>query len=176
MTVDGKSVEIDASMDPQCHGSHSITRISATQLTKVVRRKEPVYLVHLSQMGVGGNPTENSQLPNSWECMLKEFEDVFPTDQPGLPPERSVAMEIALEEGEMPVAKPAFRLSPAEVDELKKQLSLLLEKGLIRPSVSPWGAPVLFAPKNDGGLRMCLDYRALNKLTIKNKCLIPRID
>jgi hypothetical protein len=74
------------------------------------------------------------------------------------------------------VAKPAFRLSPAEMDELKKQLGLLLEKGLVRPSVSPWGAPVLFAPKKDGGLRMWLDYRALNKLTVKNKCPIPRID
>jgi hypothetical protein len=146
MTVDGKSVEIDASMDPQCH-SHSITRISATQLKTFVRRKEAFYLVHLSQMGVEGNPAENSQLPNAWECMLKEFEDVFPTDQPGVPPERSVAMEIDLEEGAKPVAKPAFRLSPAEMDELKKQLSLLLEKGLIRPSVSPWGTPVLFAPK-----------------------------
>jgi hypothetical protein len=107
--------------------------------------------------------------------MLTEFEDVFTTDQPGLPPEHSVAMEIALEEGEKPVAKPAFRLSPAEMDELKKQLSLLLEKGLIKPSVSPWGAPVLFAPKKDGSLRMFLDYRALNKLTIKNKCPIPRV-
>jgi hypothetical protein len=69
--------------------------------------------------------------------MLKDFEDLFPTDQPGLPPERSVAMEIDLEEGEKPVAKPEFRLSPAEMDELKTQLSLLLENGLIRPSVSP---------------------------------------
>jgi hypothetical protein len=85
-------------------------------------------------------------------------------------------MEIDLEEGAKPVAKTAFRLSPAEMNELKKQLSLLLEKGLIRPSVSPWGAPVLFAPKTYGGLRMCLDYRALNKLTIKNKCPISRID
>jgi hypothetical protein len=128
-------------------GSHAITRISATQLKKVFRRKEPVYLVHLSQMGVDGNPAENIQLPNVWECMLTEFEDAFPTDQPRVPPERSVAMEIDLEEGAKPVAKPAFRLSPAEMDELKKQLSLLLEKRLIRPSVSPWGAPVLFAPK-----------------------------
>jgi hypothetical protein len=62
------------------------------------------------------------------------------------------------------------------MDELKKQLSLLLEKGLIRPRMSPWGAPVLFATKKDGGLRMCLDYRAFNKLTIENKCPIPRID
>jgi hypothetical protein len=70
MTVDGKSVEMDASMDPQCQGFHSITITSATQLKKVVRRKEPVYLVHLSQMGVDENPAENSQLPNAWECML----------------------------------------------------------------------------------------------------------
>jgi Reverse transcriptase (RNA-dependent DNA polymerase) len=107
--------------------------------------------------------------------MLTEFEDVYPTDQPGLPPERSVAMDIVLEKGAKPVYKPAFRLSPAEMDELNKQLNLLLEKVLIRPSVSPWGAPVLLAPKNDGGLRRCLDYGALNKLTIKNKCPIPRI-
>jgi hypothetical protein len=106
--------------------SHAITRISATQLKKVVRRKEPAYLVHLSQLGVDGNPAENSQLSNAWECMLTEFEDVFPTGQPGLPPERSVATEIDLEYGETPVAKPAFRLSPAEMDELKMQLSLLL--------------------------------------------------
>jgi hypothetical protein len=147
LNVHGESVEIDASLDAQCQRSHAITRISATQLKQVVRRKEPVYLFNLSPMGVDGNPAENSQLPNAWECMLKEFEDVFPTDQPGLPPERSVAMEIALEEGAKPVANPAFRLSPAEMDELKKQLSLLLEKGFIRPSVSPWGAPVLFAPR-----------------------------
>jgi hypothetical protein len=113
-----ESVEIDASLDPQCQGSHAITRISAMQLKKVVRRKEPVYLVNLSQMGVEGNPAENNKLPKAWECMLKEFEDVFLTDQPGLPPERSVAMEIALEEGENPVAKPELRLSPAEMDEL----------------------------------------------------------
>jgi hypothetical protein len=95
--VDGKSVEIDASWDAQCQGSHSITRISGTQLKKVVRRKEPVYLVNLSHIGVDGNPAQNSQLPNAWECMLTEFEDAFPIDQPGRTPERSVAMEIALE-------------------------------------------------------------------------------
>jgi hypothetical protein len=92
MAVDGKSVEIDASLDPQCQGSHAITRTSAMQLKKLIRRKEPVYLVHLSQMGVDGNPAEKSQLPNAWECMLTEFEDIFPTDQAGLPPERSVAI------------------------------------------------------------------------------------
>jgi hypothetical protein len=108
--------------------------------------------------------------------MLDEFSDVFHVGQPGLPPKRSVSIEIELEGGAKPVAKPEFRLSPAEMDELKKQLSILLKKGLVRLSVSPWGASVLFAPKKDGDLRMCLDDRALNKLTVKNKCPIPRID
>jgi hypothetical protein len=84
-------------------------------------------------------------------------------------------MEIELEERAKPVTKPAFRLSPAEMDELKNQLSLLLEKGLVRPSVSPWDAPILFAPKKDGGLRMCLDYRALNKLTVKISALFREL-
>jgi hypothetical protein len=75
-------------------------------------------------------------------------------------------MEIELKEGAKPVAKPAFRLSPAEKDEMKKQLGLLLEKRLLRPSVSPWGAPVLLAPEKGVGVRMCLEYRALNKLTV----------
>jgi hypothetical protein len=167
--IDVRTVVVDASASPQRESSQDITIISATQLKKVFRRQEPVYLVHLSQIGVEPDPTKGSHLPNAWECMLDDFSDVFPVDQPGLPPESSVAMEIELEEGAKPVAKNAFRLSPAEMDELKKQLSLLLEKGLVRPSVSPWDAPVLFAPKKDGGLRMCLDYLALNKLTVKNK-------
>jgi hypothetical protein len=160
--IDGRTVVVDASASPQRESSLEITRISATQLKKVVKRQEPVYLVHLRQIGVESDPAKGSHLPNAWECMLDEFSDVFPVDQPGLPPERSVDMEIVLEERAKPVAKPALRLSPAEMDELKKQLSLFLEKGLVRPSVSPWGAPVLFAPKKDGGLRISLDYRALN--------------
>jgi hypothetical protein len=174
--IDGRTVVVDASASPQRESSMDTTRISATQLKKVVRRQEPVYMVHLCQIGVDADPAKGSRFLDAWECMLDEFSDVFPVDQPGLPQERSVAMEIEVEEGEIPVAKPAFMLSPAEKDELKKQLGLLLEKGLVRPSLSPWSAPVLFAPKKDGGLRMCLDYRALNKLTVVNKCPIPRID
>jgi hypothetical protein len=89
-----------------------------------------------------------------------------------MPPPRQVELKIELEEGAKPVSKPAYKLSPAEQDELKAQFELLLEKGLSRPTLSPWGAPVLFAPKKDGGLRMCLDCRALNKLTVKDKCPI----
>jgi Reverse transcriptase (RNA-dependent DNA polymerase) len=100
----------------------------------------------------------------------------FLEEHPGMPPRRSVELKIELKEGAEPVSKLVYRLAPAEQNELKSQMELLLEKGLIRLSVSPWGAPVLFAPKKDGGLRMCLDYRALNKLTVKDKCPIPRVD
>jgi Reverse transcriptase (RNA-dependent DNA polymerase) len=90
-------------------------------------------------------------------------------------PPRQVELKIEWEEGAKPVSKPVFKLSPAEQDELKAQIELLLEKGFSRPSFSLWGAPVLFAPKKDGRLRMCLDYRALRKLRVKDKCPIPRV-
>jgi hypothetical protein len=154
-------------------------RISPESRPKVIEKgkaTEAGLMVHLCKTGVEPDRAKGSRLRDPWECMLDEFSDVFPVDQPGFPPERSVAMEIEQEEGAKSVAKPAFRLSPADVDELKKQLGLLLEKELVGPSVSPWGAPVLFAPKNYGGLRMCLDYRALDKFTVKNRGPIPRID
>jgi hypothetical protein len=108
--IDGRTVVMDASASPQRESSKVITRISATQLKNVVRRQEPVYPVYLCQIGVQLDPAKCSRLPDAWECMLDEFSDVFPVDQPGLPPERSVAMEIELEEGAKPVAKPAFSL------------------------------------------------------------------
>jgi hypothetical protein len=91
--IDDRTVVVDASASPQRESSKDITRISATQLKKVVRRQEPVYMVHLCQIGVEPDPAKGSRLPDAWECMLDEFSDVFPVDQPGLPPERSVAME-----------------------------------------------------------------------------------
>ena len=83
---------------------------------------------------------------------------------------------IDLEPGTKPISIPPCRMAPAELKELKDQLQDLLEKGFIRPSVSPWGAPVLFVKKKDGSMRMCIDYRQLNKVTIKNKYPLPRID
>jgi hypothetical protein len=135
--IDGRTVVVDASASPQRESSKDITIISATQLKKVVRRQEPVYTAHLCQIGKDADPAEGSSFPDAWECMLDEFSDVFPVDQPGLPPEHSVSMEIELEEGANPVAKSAFRLSPAEMDELKKHPGLFLEKGLVSPSVGP---------------------------------------
>jgi hypothetical protein len=110
-----------------------------------------------------------------WQQLISKYKDVFPEEHPGMSPPLQVELKIELKEGAKPVPKPVYKVSPAEQDELKAQIELLLEKGLIRPSVSPWGSPVLFAPKKDGGLRMRLEYRALNKLTVKDKCPIPRV-
>ncbi|KAJ0852345.1 putative nucleotidyltransferase, Ribonuclease H [Helianthus annuus] len=108
--------------------------------------------------------------------VVKEFPDVFPEDLPGLPPQRQVEFRIDLVPGAAPVAKAPYRLAPSEMQELSTQLQELLDKGFIRPSFSPWGAPVLFVKKKDGTMRMCIDYRELNKLTIKNRYPLPRID
>ena len=93
---------------------------------------------------------------------------------PGLPPDRDIDFCIDVEPGTRPISIPPYRMAPAELKELKEQLQDLLSKGFIRPSVSPWGAPVLFVKKKDGS--MCIDYRQLNKVTIRNKYPIPRID
>nr|GEY01741.1 Gag-Pol polyprotein [Tanacetum cinerariifolium] len=97
-------------------------------------------------------------------------------DLSGLPPQRQVEFRIDLVSGATPVAKSPYRLAPSEMQELSAQLQELQDKGFIRPSHSPWGAPVLFVKKKDGALRMCIDYRELNKLTIKNRYPLPRID
>ncbi|GJT99380.1 putative reverse transcriptase domain-containing protein [Tanacetum coccineum] len=108
--------------------------------------------------------------------VIRDFPEVFPEDLPGLPPPRQVEFRIDLIPGAAPVARAPYRLAPSEMKELSKQLQELLEKGFIRPSSSPWGAPVLFVKKKDGSFRMCIDYRELNKLTIKNRYPLPRID
>ena len=108
--------------------------------------------------------------------VVSEFSEVFSTDLPGLPPDRDIDFCIDVDPGTRPISIPPYRMTPAELKELKEQLQDLLSKGFIRPSVSPWGAPVLFVKKKDGSMRMCIDYRHLNKVTIRNKYPIPRID
>ncbi|XP_073263532.1 uncharacterized protein [Populus alba] len=93
----------------------------------------------------------------------------FPEELPGLPLEREVEVTIDILPGVSPIAQPPYRMAPKELDELKIQLQELLDKGFIRPSNSPWGAPVLFVKKKDGTLRLCIDYRQLNKVTVKNR-------
>uniref|UniRef100_A0A251V6N1 Putative reverse transcriptase domain, Ribonuclease H-like domain protein n=1 Tax=Helianthus annuus TaxID=4232 RepID=A0A251V6N1_HELAN len=108
--------------------------------------------------------------------VARDFPQVFPEDLPGLPPHRQVEFQIELAPGAAPIARAPYRLAPTELEELSKQLQELLEKGFIRPSSSPWGAPVLFVKKKDGTFRMCIDYRELNKVTVKNRYPLPRID
>ncbi|KAA3465605.1 DNA/RNA polymerases superfamily protein [Gossypium australe] len=107
---------------------------------------------------------------------VKEFVDVFLEELIGFPPDREVEFGIELLPGTTPVSIAPYRMAPKELVELKVQIQELLDRGFIRPSVSPWGAPVLFVKKKDGSMRMCIDYRQLNKLTIKNKYPLPRID
>ena len=109
-------------------------------------------------------------------AVVNDFSDVFPDELPGLPPDREIEFSIDLAPGTEPVSKAPYRMAPIEMKELDIQLQELLEKGVIRPSVSPWGAPVLFIKKKDGSMSLCIDYRELNKLTIKNRYLLPRID
>ncbi|GJT06646.1 putative nucleotidyltransferase, ribonuclease H [Tanacetum coccineum] len=108
--------------------------------------------------------------------VIRDFPEVFPKDLPGLPPPRQVEFHIDLILGAAPLARAPYRLAPSEIKELSKKLQELLEKGFIRPSSSPWGAPVLFLKKKHGSFRICIDYRELNKLTIKNRYPLPRID
>ncbi|GJV50003.1 putative reverse transcriptase domain-containing protein [Tanacetum coccineum] len=108
--------------------------------------------------------------------IVRDFPEVFPEDLPGLPPARPVEFQIDLVPGAAPVARAPYRLAPSEMKELSEQLQELSDKGFIRPSSSPWGAPVLFVKKKDGSFRMCIDYRELNKLTVKNRYPLPRID
>ena len=109
--------------------------------------------------------------------LILRYQDVFPDDLPvGLPPPERAKHKIDLVPGAQPVAKPIYRLAQVELDELKKQLTYLLDHGLIQPSKSPWGAPVFFRPKKDGTFRLCVDYRGLNAATIKCGYTLPQID
>jgi hypothetical protein len=108
-------------------------------------------------------------------AVLKEFEDVF-KKIPGLPPKRDIDFSINMMPGASPVSKTPYRMSTPELKKLQMQLEEILNKGYIHPSVSPWGALVLFVKKNDGNLRLCMDLRQLNKVNVKNKYPLPRID
>jgi hypothetical protein len=108
--------------------------------------------------------------------VVNEFSDVFPKELPGMPPDRDIEFVIELKHGTAPIYKTPFRMTTLELAELKEHIGELLGKGFIHPSSSPWGAPMIFVPKKDGTQRLCVDYRALNEVTVKNKYPLPRID
>ena len=115
-------------------------------------------------------------IPTELQGLLEEYADLFPEQLPkGRPPKRTVEFEIKTEEGAIPPNKPPYKLSPKEYEELQAQIHDLLSQGHIRPSTSPYNVPVLFVPKKDGRWRMCVDYRALNRQTIRDRYPLPRI-
>ena len=146
----------------------TIPTVSAMQAFKMLKKGRQGYLCAIEA-------TEPRDLDLNKIPVAREYPQVF-QEVPGLPPNREIEFTIELVPGTTPISKAPYRMAPAELMELKTQLQELLDKGLIQPSVSPWGAPVLFVRKKDGSLRLCIDYREQNKVTVKNKYPLPRID
>ncbi|GJY42729.1 putative reverse transcriptase domain-containing protein [Tanacetum coccineum] len=158
-------LEEDSSFKEYLLGSHVFLAHVTTKEIEDKSEKKRLEIEDMSEKkGLKGVP------------IVKDFPEVFPEDFPGLPPTRQVEFQIDLVPGAAPVARAPYRLAPSEMKELSEQLKELSDKGFIRPSSSPWGAPVLFVKKKDGSFRMCIDYRELNKLTVKNRYPLPRID
>ena len=143
----------------------STSLISVIQANKMLRKACQGYLVYAIESG-------NSEMQLVEVPVANEFFDVFPEDLPGVPPDR----EIELAPGTEPISIAPYRMAPVELKELKVQMEELLSKGFVKTSTSPWGALVLFVKKKDGSLRLCIDYRQLNKVTIRNQYPLPRID
>ena len=146
----------------------SSNMISAMAAQRMLRKGYQGYLAYVVETGKEGTLVD--EIP-----IVREFPYVFQDDIAGLPPKREVEFTIDLIPRTEPISIPPYRMAPAELRELKAQLEELLSKGFIRPSISPWGAPVLFVKKKDGSLRLCIDYRQLNRVTIRNQYSLPRI-
>jgi hypothetical protein len=115
--------------------------------------------------------SQGSEVP-----VVSEFPDVFTEELPGMPPDRDIDFVIELKPSTTPIYKTPYRMTTPELAKLKEHIKILLEKGFIHPSSSAWGAPVIFVPKEDRTQRLCVDYRALNEVTVKNKYPLHRID
>jgi hypothetical protein len=135
---------------------------------------EPVVIAKGAENHAKVNHLDASQ--GSEVPVVNELPDVFPEELPGMPPDRDIEFVIELKLGTAPIYKTPFRTTTPELAELKEHIKELLEKGFIRPSSSPWGSPAIFFSKKDGTQRLCVDYRALNEVSIKNKYPLPRID
>ena len=147
----------------------SSNMMSAMAAQRMLRKGCQGYLAYVVETEKEGTLVD--EIP-----VVREFPDVFPDDIAGLPPDREVEFTIDLILGTEPIPIPPYRMAPAELRELKAWLEELLIKGFIRPSISPWGAPVRLVKKKDGSLRLCIDYRKLNRVTIRNQYPLPKID
>nr|GEU66992.1 putative reverse transcriptase domain-containing protein [Tanacetum cinerariifolium] len=156
----------------QVHESR-LNIISCVKAQKYLSKGCDVFLAHIT-MKEAKDKSKGKRLEDV--PIVRDFPEVFPKDLPGITPARQVEFQIDLVPGVAPVARAPYRLAPAEMKELANQLQELSDKGFIRPISSPWGTPVLFVKKKDRSFRMCIDYRELNKLTVKNHYPLPRID
>nr|GEY66632.1 putative reverse transcriptase domain-containing protein [Tanacetum cinerariifolium] len=150
-------------------GASRLKVISCIKARKYIKRGSQLFVAHVTEK----EPQEKRLVDVR---VIRDFPEVFPDVLLGFLPPRQVEFRIDLVPGTAPVARAPYQLAPSEMKELAEQLQELSEKEFIRPSSSPWGAPVLFVKKKDGSFRMCIDYRELNKLTIKNRYPLSRID
>ena len=151
------------------HNGSPSTLISVIAARRLLKKGCQWYLAHVRDDRIPS--TDLGDIP-----VVRDYSDVFPDYLPGLAPDREIEFNIDLLPGTNPISIAPYRMAPTELKELKEKLQELLDKGFIRPSGSPWGAPMLFVKKKDGTMRMCIDYRQLNKVTIKNRYPLPRID
>ena len=143
-----------------------------TTSSKFLKAKAGSHLSFLASL-IG---EEKDKYPKRAMLVVSDFPDVFPDELPGLPPQREIEFKIDLYPRTEPISIAPYRIEPLELKELRKQLDQLLNIGFIGLSTSPWGAPVLFLKKHDETLRLCKDYRCLNRVIVKNKYPLPRID
>ena len=152
-----------------CHASDSVCDVSS-----FLTLKEPSPTPHSNK---GNSQLLQSNVDNIMQSLLKEYQDVFTSDLPiGLPPSHAITHGIDVVAGSKPISKPPYRMSTSKASKVEKQLRKYIQRGFIHPSISPWASPILLVKKKDGSMQMCVDYRGLNAVTIKNKYPLPRID
>jgi hypothetical protein len=180
VVLESKSIDVILGMD--WLGKHKVLIDCAKKSVKLTTLDgeelefvtEPVVTAKGIANRVEINQSDASQ--GSEVPVVNEFPDILPEELPGMPPNRDIEFVIELKPGTAPIYKTPFRMTTPELAELKEHIRELLKKGFIRPSSSPWGAPVIFVLRKDGTQRLCVDYHALNEVIVKNKYLLPKID
>jgi hypothetical protein len=161
-------------LDSPIHGIHVL------QLSLIVQLDSPIHRIHVLQLlsvHVATPSVHHTAAQNLEDIPVAcEFPNIFPEDLAGMPPNWDVEFIIELQPSTTPISRRTYKMTPKELAELKVQLNKLLDKGYICPNSSPWGCPVLFVKKKDQSLGLCVDYRPLNTVTVKNKYPLPRID
>jgi hypothetical protein len=173
--LDSKGIDIILGMD--WLSKYDVVIQCARKAVKRTKKDgTSIEFVAMVQPGPGSKLNQTKAIALEDIRVVQDYPDVFPEELPGMPPDRDIEFLIELLPGTPPISKRPYRMPINELVELKKQIVELQAKGFIRPSSSPWGAPVLFVEKKDGTQRMCVDYRSLNEVTIKNKYHLPRIE